>query len=202
MNEKNFCPMPLVVTEEQLKTAAVCVRFFSGLSLTEQFKPILVMENVLPKFDREFSLKIVARGEWFLTEEIPACVEPETHTVYLREDLYDSAVDGESFAIVTVTHEVAHYIYFLIFGVPKDVEFEEINGRKVSLSHEMEIKADALTELLFCPEKVNSGRSESEVLEAYVLRPFVNLLVTIIKRCVLDSMMKIAVERLPQKKTA
>ena len=63
MNEKDFCPMPVVVTEEHLKTAAVCVRLFSGLSLTEQFRPILVMEYVLPKFDRKFSLKIVARDE-------------------------------------------------------------------------------------------------------------------------------------------
>ena len=202
MNEKDFCPMPVVVTEEHLKTVAVCIRLFSGLSLTERFNPILVMEHVLPEFDRKFSLKIIARGEWFLTEEIPACVEPETHTVYLREDLYDSAVDGESLAVTTVTHEVAHYIYFLIFGIPRDVAFEEINGRKVSLSHEMEIMADELMELLFCPEKVNSGKSESEVLEAYVLRPLVNLLVTIIKKRVFDSMMKIAVERLPQKKTA
>lgn len=202
MNEKDFCPMPVVVTEEHLKTVAVCIRLFSGLSLTERFNPILVMEHVLPEFDRKFSLKIIARGEWFLTEEIPACVEPETHTVYLREDLYDSAVDGESLAVTTVTHEVAHCIYFLIFGIPRDVAFEEINGRKVSLSHEMEIMADELMELLFCPEKVNFGRSESEVLEAYVVRPLVNLLVTIIKKCVFDSMMKIAVERMPQKKTA
>lgn len=118
----------------------------------------------------------------------------------MREDLYDGAVDGGSLAIATVTHEVAHYIYFLIFGVPRDVAFEEINGRKVSRFYEMELKADALMELLFCPEKVNSGRSESEVLEAYVVRPLVNLLVTIIKKCVFDSMMKIAVERLPQKR--
>lgn len=201
MNEKDFCPMPVAVTEEQLKTTAVCVRLFSGLSLTEQFKPILVMENVLPKFDRKFSLKIVARGKWFLTEEIPACVEPETHTVYLREDLYDSAVDGESLAVATVTHEVAHYIYFLIFGVPRDVAFEEINGRKVSRFHEMELKADALMELLFCPEKVNSGRSESEILEAYVIRPLVDLLVTLIK-WIFDNMAKIAEICLPQKKTA
>lgn len=202
MNEEGFYPIPVVVTKEHLKSVAVCVRLFSGLSLTEQFRPIFVMEYVLPKFDREFSLKIVARDEWFLTEEIPACVEPETHTIYLREDLYDSAVDGGSLAIATVTHEVAHYIYFLIFGVPKNIEFEEINGRKVSLSHEMEIKADALMEFLSCPEEVNFGRSESEVLEAYVVRPLANLLVTIIKKCVFDSMMKIAVERLPQKKTA
>lgn len=201
MNEKDLCPASVVVTEEHLKTTAVCVRLFSGLSLTERFKPVFVMENVLPKFDREFSLKIVARGEWFLTEEIPACVEPETHTVYLREDLYDSAVDGESLAVATVTHEVAHYIYFLIFGVPRDVAFEEINGRKVSRFYEMELKADALMELLFYPEKVNSGRSESEILEAYVIRPLVNLLVTLIK-CIFDSMTKIAARRLPQKKTA
>lgn len=201
MNEKNFCPVPIVVTEEHLKTTAVCVRLFSGLSLTEQFKPIFVMENVLPKFDREFSLKIVARGEWFLTEEIPACVEPETHTVYLREDLYDSAIAGKSFAVATVTHEVAHYIYFLIFGVPKNVEFEEIKGRKVSRFYEMELKADALMELLFCPEKVNSGRSESEVLEAYLVRPLVKLLVTLMK-CIFDSMAKMAARCLPQKKTA
>lgn len=201
MNEKDLCLVSVVVTEEHLKTTAVCVRLFSGLSLTERFKPIFVMENVLPKFDREFSLKIVARSEWFLTEEIPACVEPETHTVYLREDLYDSAVDGESFAVATVTHEVAHYIYFLIFGIPKDVEFEEINGHKVSRLYEMEIKADALMELLSCPEKVNSGRSESEVLEAYVARPLVDLLVTLIK-CLFDFMARIAASCLPQKKTA
>ena len=202
MNEEGFYPIPVVVTEEHLKTVAVCIRLFSGLSLTERFNPILVMEHVFPEFDRKFSLKIVARGEWFLTEEIPACVEPETHTVYLREDLYDSAVDGESLAVTTVTHEVAHCIYFLIFGVPKNIEFEEINGRKISLSHEMEIMADALMEFLSCPEEVNFERSESEVLEAYVVRPLVKLLVTIIKKCVFDSMMKIAVERLPQKKTA
>lgn len=193
--------MPVVVTEEHLKTTAVCVRLFSGLSLTERFRPIFVMENVLPKFDKKFSLKIVARGEWFLTEEIPACVEPETHTVYLREDLYDSAVNGESLAVVTVTHEVAHYIYFLIFGVPRDVAFEEINGRKVSRLHEMEIKADALMELLSCPEKVNSGRSESEVLEVYVARPLVDLLVALIK-CIFDSLAKIVTECRLQKKTA
>ena len=201
MNEEVLYPMPVAVTEEHLKTTAVCVRLFSGLSLTERFKPVFVMENVLPKFDSEFSLKIVARGEWFLTEEIPACVEPGTHTVYLREDLYDSALDGESHAVLTVTHEFAHYIYFLIFGVPRDIEFEEINGRRVSRFYEMEIKADLLMELLSCPEKVNSGRSESEVLKAYVARPIVELLVTMIK-CILEIMLKIAAESLPQKKTA
>lgn len=201
MNEEGFYSMPSVVTEEHLKTTAVCVRLLSGLSLTEQFKPIFVMENVLPKFDMKFSLKILARDEWFLTEDIPACVEPETHTIYLREDLYDSAVDGESLAVVTVTHEVAHYIYFLIFGVPKDVAFEEINGRRVSRFSEMEIKADALMELLSCPEKVNSGRSEREVLEVYVARPLVDLLLALLK-CIFDGLSKIAAERMQQKKTA
>lgn len=115
--------------------------------------------------------------------------------------MYDSAVNGDSLAVETVAHELAHYIYFLIFGIPRDVAFEEINGRKVSRSYEMELKADALMELLSCPEKVNSGRSESEVLEAYVIRPLVNLLVALIK-CIFDGMAKIAARRLPQKKTA
>lgn len=165
-----------VVDQQEQKTLAFWLRFAGGYNLDQQFNPLDFMENTLPKFDSKFNLRIIEHKKWELKEDIPAFCDPVNHNITLREDTYNDAMDGNGVALLTIAHEVVHYIWFMLLGIPKDIEFEIINNHKVSTNYNIELQADYLTHLLIDPEEIISDMGNTDMIETYLIKPLVKIL--------------------------
>ena len=65
------------------------------------------LEYVLPRLDEEFSLVILPNNEM---QDCYGQSCREEHAIYLRENVYNGAIEGNGRDRFTVAHEIAHYL--------------------------------------------------------------------------------------------
>lgn len=190
----------IVLTEDGMCLTAFWSRLLCGFGLEEKFNPILVMENVIPLFDKSFNYKIVDFKEWHWSIFQPAFYNPERNEIIIRSDTYENALAGNTMDIITIAHEVSHCIQSIVLRIlnaMQCVEFKtelcKINSEE--MSHH-ELQTDRITSLILSPSRLTEGKSDDEILEQYFVKPLMQIVIGIIKAVgkeFLDSLSKMPV---------
>lgn len=100
----------IVLTEKGMHLAAFWSRLLCGCGTSGRFEPIFAMENILPVFDRTFNYRIVEKTEWKRPQCEAAFYIPAENEIVIRSDVYEGAMNGVAMDVITVAHEVVHYL--------------------------------------------------------------------------------------------
>lgn len=190
----------IVLTEDGMHIMAYWSRILCGCGTEGRFEPIFVMENIIPAYDDSFNYRIVEREEWMWNSCEAAFYFPATNEIVIRSDVYEGALHGEPMDVITIAHEVSHYIQNLVMrflSAIKCVDFKTVYCRMGSKEMERhELQTDKITSLVLCPENLVQGRTEEEVTYQFVINPLIQLLCGCIKKAA-----RHLIESLTEKKT-
>ena len=104
----------LVLTDAGIQRVAFWLRVLGGCNKHTQFDPIYVMECVIAAQDETFNYFIIEKSDWFYGTSCQALYKPVENTIYIRSDVYDAALEGKGQALITIAHEICHYIQNLL----------------------------------------------------------------------------------------
>ncbi len=94
-------------SREDLTRLAHLVHQISGYKGVGPFPIMRFVELVLPEIYEDFELQVLRPRE--LGEKLGETY-PSRHLIRLRQDIYDTAVDGQPLARMTVAHETGHLL--------------------------------------------------------------------------------------------
>lgn len=176
----------IVLSEEGRNRTAFWLRLLCDcLSRKRDFDPIEVMENVIPIFDKSFNYHVAEKKEWRWGKSIAAFYNPVSNEIYIRQDVYDGAIQGDPMDIITVAHEVVHCIQSIMLRFLRAIECVDFKTELCRAdSKEMEhheIQTDVITALVLSPARLVEGLSEEEIYQRYFIPPLMQFLCGIIK---------------------
>ncbi len=174
----------IVLTETGMQVAAFWSRIACGYGLADRFDPLSVLER-LSFVDGTFNYKILESKDWQWGNATDALYIPQSNIIIIRADVYDDARGGNHLAILTIAHEICHYIQFLvknILGKIACVEFTTefcTEGSEAMCHHEEQ--TDAMAEMVLFPRSLTEGKTQEEILQNYVINPLMQLICGLIK---------------------
>lgn len=123
----------------------------------ELYFPILdFMEKTLPRIIPSFSFRV---GSMQKMGECQGLTIPGKNEIWIREDVYMQATNGEGRARLTVAHELYHYLEHS----GSTVAFARTSGIEVPAYKDPEWQADAFGGELLIPHDLIRGMSAQEV---------------------------------------
>ena len=169
----------IVLTEKGMHLAAFWSRLLCGCGTSGRFEPIFAMENILPVFDRTFNYRIVEKTEWKRPQCEAAFYIPAENEIVIRSDVYEGAMNGVAMDVITVAHEVVHYLQAIITRLLSGIKCVTFKTEVCrSGSEEMihnENQTDRLTFLMFCPERLVQDKSKDQIVRQYFISPLAQL---------------------------
>ncbi|GIO37469.1 hypothetical protein J41TS12_23300 [Paenibacillus antibioticophila] len=114
------------------------------------------MPLVFPKFNCE----IVEKAEMGTILGL-AC--PEKNVIYLREDVYDGAVDDIPMHRFTIAHEIGHFF----MHTPKTVGFARNSSTKIPPFFDIEWQANTFAAELLAPPRLLKGLNRKEIQKVF-----------------------------------
>lgn len=175
----------IVLTEEGINLTAFWTRVLSGCGTNGKFEPIFVMENVIPVIDKTFNYKIVDEHKWKYTKLLQAYYDPAGNTIVIRSDVYERALSGVPLDLVTITHELVHCVQAIVMRFLtflQDVKFKTAKCRENSYEMQQhELQTDKITSLVMIPEALTKGKTNDEIVQAYLIKPLIQYLCGTVK---------------------
>jgi hypothetical protein len=148
------------LSRARIRQFALGLRKKLRLEETLYFNIIGFLEFVMPKFDDGFHFEIVPKDE--LPPEKHAYTDVINKTIYIREDVYKRAVQGEGRDRMTIAHEIGHYILIVVQGIKL---YRTFNGAFINTSEDPEWQAKVFAGELLCPFNLISGMSVIEIMK-------------------------------------
>ena len=175
----------LVLTDTGIQRVAFWLRVLGGCDRHTQFDPIYVMECVIAAYDKSFNYEIIDTCQWPYSPSQEACYIPEQNAIFIRSDVYEAAQQGEFQALVTIAHEVSHYIQNLILQLLSfipGISYKTESCAQDSIQMQAhEIQTDSITVLLFTDE-LFLGKSDEEIVTAYIIAPITECVCVLIEK--------------------
>ena len=175
----------LVLTDAGIQRVAFWLRVLGGCNRHTQFDPIYVMECVIAAQDETFNYFIIEKSDWFYGTSCQALYKPVENTIYIRSDVYDAALEGQGQALITIAHEICHYIQNLllrIFSCIPGLTYKTESCAQDSIQMQAhEIQTDSITVLLFTDE-LFLGKSDEEIVTAYIIAPITECVCVLIEK--------------------
>lgn len=175
----------LVLTDTGIQRVAFWLRVLGGGNRHSQFDPIHVMERVIAPQDDTFNYYVIEKKDWIYGSSCEARYYPVENTIYIRGDVYEAAQLGNFPALVTIAHEVSHYIQNLLLRLFSCIpgltyKIEECAQDSIQmLAHENQ--TDSITVLLFT-EDLFLGKTDEEIVTAYIIAPITEYVCVLIEK--------------------
>lgn len=175
----------LVLTDTGIQRVAFWLRILGGGNRHSQFDPIHVMERVIAPQDDTFNYYVIEKKDWIYGSSCEARYYPVENTIYIRGDVYEAAQLGNFPALVTIAHEVSHYIQNLLLRLFSCIpgltyKIEECAQDSIQmLAHENQ--TDSITVLLFT-EDLFLGKTDEEIVTAYIIAPITEYVCVLIEK--------------------
>ena len=165
----------LVLTDTGIQRVAFWLKLIGGCNKHSQFDPIYVMEQVVAAQDETFNYFIIEKSDWFYGTSCEALYKPVENTIYIRSDVYDAALEGKVQALITIAHEICHYIQNLllrIFSCIPGLTYKTESCTQDSIQMQAhEIQTDSITVLLFQSAPLFQGKTDEEIIGTYIVAP-------------------------------
>lgn len=136
-----------------------------GVKKTQKLPVMKLLEEELSKLDSQFFFEIIAVDDWMYDMNIHAICDIYRHSIQIREDVYTGAANGYGRDRFTITHEIAHYCLFVLFGCPvyKDYSTKTKSYKK---QDDPEWQADTLAGYLLCTREIlDKSKTENELMK-------------------------------------
>lgn len=173
VGEKQSVPV-LVLTDTGIQRMAFWLRLLGGCHRHSRFNPLYCMEHVISSLDGTFNYKIIDAQEWPHSPHCAASYTPTDNTIRIRSDVYDAALEGESEALVTIAHEVCHYMQSLALRILSSIpglRYQTELCTQDSLQMQAhETQTDSITVLLFTDD-LFLDKTDEEAIAAYIIAP-------------------------------
>lgn len=165
----------LVLTDTGIQRVAFWLRILGGCDRHTQFDPMYVMECVIAAYDKSFNYEIIDTCQWPYSPSLEACYIPEQNAIFIRSDVYEAAQQGKFQALVTIAHEVSHYIQNLILQllsfIPGISYKTEACAQDSVQMQAHETQTDLITVLLFQSAPLFQGKTDEEIIGTYIVAP-------------------------------
>ncbi len=192
----------IVLTDDGMRLAAFWSRILSGCGFDGNFNPLHVMENVIPQIDKSFNYRVIEKEDWTYGDCLPAFYSPDKNTIFLRSDLYHKALENDYLALITITHEITHYIQLRLTWFLRSLDFIEVKTEVCKNdSDEMrrhETQTDRLMSLVLFPESFLKDRSGEEITMEFLVKPlmtFMNLTAKYSGKLLLEVLKEIQIKK-------
>ena len=161
--ESDVEPLSPALRRKNFKPMAKLFRNRHGYQPLQQFDPLRVLENNLPKQDSSFKWQVIDNKDWDKGEETHAYYDILNNTIFIRSDVYEGAYNGNGRDRFTITHEISHYLLIRDFGCP--LYLPRCFGEVQPLQNP-EYQANALAGyLLYTEEMLQSAKSPRHLME-------------------------------------
>ena len=161
--ESDVEPRSPAIRRKSFKPMAKLFRNRHGYQPLQQFDPLRVLENNLPKQDSSFKWQVIDNKDWDKGEETHAYYDILNNTIFIRSDVYEGAYNGNGRDRFTITHEISHYLLIRDFGCP--LYLPRCFGEVQPLQNP-EYQANALAGyLLYTEEMLQSAKSPRHLME-------------------------------------
>lgn len=161
--ESDVEPLSPALRRKNFKPLAKLFRSRHGYKPLQQFDPLWVLENNLPKQDSSFKWQVIDNKDWDKGEETHAYYDILNNTIFIRSDVYEGAYNGNGRDRFTITHEISHYLLIKDFGCP--LYLPRCFGEVQPLQNP-EYQANALAGyLLYTEEMLQSAKSPRHLME-------------------------------------
>lgn len=141
------------LNSKNLEKVSTYLRKRFGVDNHQKFPVMEVLEKELPKLDECFTFDIIGEEDWKYGVNIHAMCDISHHTIQIREDVYKGAANENGRDRFTITHEIAHYSLFALFGCPV---YKSYSSKQESTKKEddPEWQADTLAGHLLCTKEI------------------------------------------------
>ena len=116
--ESDVEPRSPAIRRKSFKPMAKLFRNRHDYQPLQQFDPLRVLENNLPKQDSSFKWQVIDKADWDKGEETHAYYDILNNPIFIRSDVYEGAYNGNGRDRFTITHEISHYLLIRDFGCP------------------------------------------------------------------------------------
>lgn len=167
----------IVLTKDGMQVTAFWSRMVCGCGLDGRFDPLVVLEHIIPSFDRTFNYQIADAKSWQWGASVSAIYFPAGNKIVIRSDVYDGAHSRNPIDIITITHEIVHYVQFLVKNLLASLSgirfTTELCAEGSAEMRRHESQTDEITAMVLCPERLTEGKSREEIIQNYIVGPLV-----------------------------
>lgn len=147
------------LSRKKIRQLTFSLRKVLGLENESFFPVVHLLEIVLPQADPEFNY--IIKSEDDMPNEYALCY-PEENSIYIREDVYERAVEGVPRDRFTIAHEIGHYI----IHTPSRMKLARKNKNEKIPSYLCpEWQANTFAGELLAPPHIIKGLSTYEISE-------------------------------------
>lgn len=145
----------------QIRKDANYIRAALGLKI-KKINMITLIELILPKLLPGFSYEIIDKSEMGIDE---ARTYPDKQLIYIREDTYYAATDGDRRAQFTLAHELGHLVMHSNLGQSKSYAR---NSEQHKIYEDSEWQADTFAaEFLMPYEIAKACKSPEDIFDEF-----------------------------------
>lgn len=146
------------ISRREIRRFACEIRKSLGLENIAYFPIMEFLELILPKIMPGFELEILSQEEM---GELHGKTCPADKKIYLRQDVYDRACEGQGRDRFTVAHELGH----LFYHVPQNIVLARSNC-EVRICENPEWQANTFAGELLVPFNFAGSKTETEIMTA------------------------------------
>lgn len=129
------------------------------------FDIIRFLEHVLPQSDPSFSLEVLPDEELI---GVQAEYVPKQNAIWVKNSVYDAAVDGHWWARSTLAHELGHYYYHDELSV----RYAKLDpGQKIPPDYDPERQANVFAAELLAPIHLIKGMDKHKISREFGVSP-------------------------------
>ncbi|MBS6935651.1 MAG: ImmA/IrrE family metallo-endopeptidase [Clostridium sp.] len=155
-----FCCDPL--SRKEIRSLANNIRKRFNIPFDEPF-PVVEFLEMLPEIFEKSAVgyEIVENDK--LPQNVHAEYDAYTKTIRIKEFVYDGACMGNGRDLMTILHEIAHFLLLSIMGV----KFYRVFSKKVQPYNDPEWQAKCLAGELMMPAQEIRGMTSKEISKKY-----------------------------------
>lgn len=155
-----FCCDPL--SRKEIRSIANNVRRRFGISFDEPF-PVVEFLEMLPEIFEKNAVEYEIVENNKLPQNVHAEYDVYEKKIRVKEFVYDGACAGNGRDLMTILHEIAHFLLLSVMGV----KFYRTFDRKVQPYNDPEWQAKCLAGELMMPVNEIRGMTPKEVSKKY-----------------------------------
>lgn len=159
MEIDTHCHLTQAITLDTLKSVARKIVRDARVNSPENPSIITLIENDLMHRHESDPLYVcllpVPVDDWDRGMCIPSYYNADEKTIYMREDVYVQACNGNSSALTTLAHELAHHYLFVMYGLPVEYDTRCVFPYVLdSFQHIPDLQAEIVATFVVFPDEV------------------------------------------------
>lgn len=159
MEIDTHCHLTQAITLDTLKSVARKIVRDARVNSPENPSIITLIENDLMHRHESDPMYVcllpVPVDDWDREMCIPSYYNADEKTIYMREDVYVQACNGNSSALTTLAHELAHHYLFVMYGLPVEYDTRCVFQYVLdSFQHIPDLQAEIVATFVVFPDKV------------------------------------------------